>query len=75
MLLMAETLVLGPGQSHVAVPGLGQPIILFRHRDGLGMRHGGNLEVNGQPSTGRTILPPNAVVAGDEISFAIEPAA
>lgn len=74
VLLMAETLVLGPGQAHVAVPGLSEPVILFRHRDGLGMRHGGTLAVNGQPSSGRTILPGHAVIAGDEVSFAIDPA-
>ena len=44
-------------------------------REGLGVHHTGALEVNGQPSSGRAILPPNAVVANDEISFAIEPAA
>src|SRR5262249_61670413 len=42
VLLMADTLVLGNGpQAHVQVTELKQPIVLFRHRDGLGMRHQG----------------------------------
>src|SRR5207247_8039369 len=36
VLLMAETLVLGPGpQAHVAIPDLKQPLVLYRHKDGL----------------------------------------
>ena len=74
VLLMAETLVIGPNeQSHVTVPDLKQPIVLFRHRDGLGVRYKGELRVNGQVSAGRAFLPPVATVVGDEISFAIEP--
>ncbi len=75
VLLMAETLVLSAeAQSHVQIPELRQPIILFRHRDGLGIRHQGELRVNGQPSGGRMLLPPNATVSSAEIGFAIEPA-
>ena len=49
VLLMAETLILGPGpQAHVTMPDLKQPVILFRHKDGLGLRHAGPLTVNGQ---------------------------
>jgi hypothetical protein len=74
VILLAETLVLGPGPgSHIHAPDLKQPVVLFRHRDGLGMRHAGEFRVNGQKSTGRTILPPSATVAGEDIAFAIEP--
>jgi hypothetical protein len=74
VLLMAETLVIGPtAQAHITAAELTQPIILFRHRDGLGVRYKGELRVNGQVSAGRTFLPPVATVTGDEISFAIEP--
>ena len=39
VLLMADTLVLGPGpQAHVMVPDLKDPVVLFRHKDGLGVR-------------------------------------
>jgi hypothetical protein len=74
VLLMAETLVLGPeAHSHIVAPDLKQPMILFRHRDGLGLRHPGELRVNGQKSAGRTILAPRAAVAGEDIAFAVEP--
>lgn len=76
VLLMAETLVLGAGpQAHVSIPDLAQPVVLFRHRDGLMMRHDGVMHINGQPSvSGRTQLPPQVTVSGPEISFAVEPA-
>lgn len=75
VLLMAETLVLSAEpQSHIQIPELRQTLILFKHRDGLGLRHPGTLVVNGQRSTGRTLLPPQTTVSGDDIGFAIEPA-
>jgi hypothetical protein len=61
-------------QSHVPIADLAHPIILFRHRDGLGMRHQGEMRVNGQVSGGRTLLPPTATISGEDIGFAIEPA-
>jgi hypothetical protein len=73
VLLMAEALILGGPAPHIAIPGLEAPIVLFRHKDGLGMRYPNELLVNGQPSKGRTVLPPVASVAGDEVSFAVEP--
>jgi len=74
VLLMAETLVIGPtAQAHVTVADLKQSIVLFRHRGGLGVRYKGELRVNGQVSAGRAFLPPVATVTGDEVSFAIEP--
>ena len=48
-------------------------MVLFRHKDGVGLRHEGNLFVNGQKSAPRGVLGPNATVVGDEISFTIEP--
>jgi hypothetical protein len=74
VLLMADTLILGPGpQVHVAVPGLKQPVVLFRHKDGLGVRCVGGLTVNGQKTRDRALLGTNATVAGDDFAFAIEP--
>jgi tetratricopeptide (TPR) repeat protein len=75
VLLLAETLLLGPSeQSHVAISDLKKPVVLFRHRDGLGLRPAGEMCVNGQPCGGRTILPPAATVRGEDVSFAVEPA-
>ncbi len=74
VLLMAETLVLGGPAAHIPVPGLEEPVILFRGKDGLGMRYARPFHVNGQACEGRTALPPVAQVACDEVSFAVEPA-
>ncbi|HTU21173.1 MAG TPA: FHA domain-containing protein [Gemmataceae bacterium] len=77
ILLMADTLVLGDGpQVHVSVPDLKQPIVLFRQKDTLGIRHGGKLYVNGHTSGERLLLSDlHAMVSGENISFAIEPVA
>ena len=41
VLLMADTIVLGPGQNvHVELPELKQPVILFRQKNGMGIRIG-----------------------------------
>jgi hypothetical protein len=75
VLLLAETMVLGSGSAvHVSVPDLKEPIVLFRHKDGLGVRHGANLWINGEKSPGRTLLGAHANVTGDDIAFAVEPA-
>jgi hypothetical protein len=75
VLLMAETLVMGGSpQSHVVIPDRDKPIVLFRHRDGLGLRATAPMLVNGMKCNGRTMLPPDASVSGDDISFAIESA-
>ena len=74
VLLMADTLVLGPGaQVHVAMPDLKEPIVLFRQKDGLGVRYGGSLCVDGQRYRERGQLRPSSAVTGDDFAFAIEP--
>jgi tetratricopeptide (TPR) repeat protein len=76
VLLMADTLVLGPGpQSHVVMPGLKQPVVLFRHKGGLGVRHVGALAVNGRPFRDRATLEPGATasVVGEDFSLTLEP--
>ena len=74
VLIMAETLVMGGGeQVHLTVPDLMNPVVFFRHKDGLGLRHSGGLTVNGQKIPERTSLGPRAVVSGDDFAFAVEP--
>jgi hypothetical protein len=76
ILLMAETLVLGPGpQAHVPMPDVAKDVLLYRHKDGLGVRYAGPYRVNGRPAEEREGLPPNATVTGPDFSFAVEPAA
>ncbi len=74
VLLMADTLVLGPGtQVHVTMPDLEQPIVLYRHKEGLGVRYPGNLSVDGRRCRERGLLAPTSTVTGDDFAFAIEP--
>jgi hypothetical protein len=72
VLLLAETLVLGRGQAHVAVPELPHSLVLFRHQGGLGMRYPAGFRLNGQPQTGRVLLPSQATITTDELAFAVE---
>jgi tetratricopeptide (TPR) repeat protein len=74
VLLMADTLVLGAGaQVHVALPDLPSPLILFRQKDGLGVRFAGNMTVNGKACRERCTLEPGATVSGDDFALTLEP--
>ena len=71
---MAETLVLGPGpQAHVTIPDLKQPVVLYRHKDGLAVRASGHLSVDGHSVKERGPLAENARVVGEDFAFALEP--
>jgi hypothetical protein len=73
VILMADTLVLGPGsQAHVTIPDLQQVVILFRQKGGLGVRCDGNLIVDGQTCRERAVLGPASQVRGDDFAFAVE---
>jgi tetratricopeptide (TPR) repeat protein len=74
VLLMADTLVLGPdSQVHVSMPDLEEPIVLYRHKDGLGVRHSGNITIDGQRHTERGLLGAKSTVTGEDFAFTIEP--
>ncbi len=74
VLLMADNLVLGSGaQSHVLMPDLKQPIVLYRGKDGLGIRHAGGLTIDGQRVKDRAILGPGCCISGEDFAFAVEP--
>jgi tetratricopeptide (TPR) repeat protein len=76
VVVLAETVVLAGGatNAHVGVPDLKRPIVLYRHKDGLGVHHEGELRVDGKKCVGRTFLGPRANVTGEDIAFAVEPA-
>jgi hypothetical protein len=74
VLLMADTLVLGPGENvHVAMPDLERTIVLFRQKEGLGVRCVGDFTVNGDRYRDRAGIGYQAAVAGDDFALAIEP--
>ena len=74
VILMADTLVLGPSsQVHVSMPDLRQPVVLFRQKGGIGIRHAGPFTVDGQRFQERGQLGPSSRAVGEEFSLAIEP--
>jgi hypothetical protein len=73
VLLMAETLVIGPAtQSHVQVPDMTQPLILYRTRDGLSARWAGNIVIGGKTYQERGPLMAGASLATEQISLTLE---
>jgi hypothetical protein len=72
--VMSDTLVIGPGpQAHLSVPDLLKPIVLFRHKDGLGVRYGGPLVVDGEIKNERALVGMRGNVTGEDFTFALEP--
>jgi len=74
VLLMAENIILGGGtQVHIAIRGLESNVILYRSKDGIGIRCNGSFLVDNSPCRERANLSlPASVTAGD-LSFTIEP--
>jgi hypothetical protein len=74
VLLMADTLVLGPGQQvHVPMPDLKEPLVLYRQKNCLGIRSASAFKINGQRMEERGLLEPGAHVVGEEFAFTLEP--
>jgi tetratricopeptide (TPR) repeat protein len=74
VLLMADTLVLGPGlHVHVTMPDMKDTVVLFRNKDGLGVRYAGKMSVDGHSCRERGTLGPSSSVMGDNFAFAVEP--
>jgi hypothetical protein len=55
------------------MPDLKQPVILFRQKNGLGIRTAGIMKINGQSVRERGTLEPGATVVGDDFSLTLEP--
>ena len=73
VLLMADNLIIGPGaQVHVPMPDADSNVILYRSKEGLGLRFVGPFRVDNQPYTDRAPLPIPCQVTADSFSFAIE---
>jgi hypothetical protein len=74
VILMADACILGPaGAGHLILPELNRPIVLFRRKDGLGVRAGGDLTVDGAAARDKAVLRPNSTVTGDDFRFTLEP--
>jgi hypothetical protein len=72
-ILMADTLVIGPQtQSHIQVPDMTQPLILFRNKSGLAARWPGDLTINGRTHQGRGPLDAGSTLVNEEITLALE---
>src|ERR1700722_16897848 len=73
VILMADTLVIGPEtQSHIQVPDMTQPLILYRNKSGLAARWPGNLTINGQTHQERGPLEAGASLCTEQISLTLE---
>jgi hypothetical protein len=73
VLLMADTLILGPGgQSHVRVPEQKRQVVLCRSKNGIGVRYAGELRVNDERLTNRADLTLPATVIADDLVFSVE---
>jgi hypothetical protein len=74
VLLMGDTVVLGRGpQCHVEIPELKKPLVLFRNKDGLGVKYANGFTVDGQRQQERAALGASSHVSGEEFAFALEP--
>jgi hypothetical protein len=75
VLLMANEVMLGPGpNAHVVLPDLPAPVLIYRSKDGLGVRvPGAPFRIDDARCHDRAALPLPAVVSADTFTFAIEP--
>ncbi len=72
-LLMADTLVLSGGtRGHVNVPGLCQPIIVYRQHEALALRYDGAIEIEGKRLHGRAPLDTGRTAELAEVSLTLE---
>jgi hypothetical protein len=75
VLLMADSLVLGPGgQAHIPIPDRKESIVLFRHKDGIGIRCPGDFSIDGKRCKDRGVMGLQASAQGSDFALAIEPA-
>lgn len=73
VLLMAESCVLGAKRhSHVHCPNWEQDVILFRQQEGLQVRSGGELSVDGSSVTGAARIVDGSRIEGQDFTMGIE---
>lgn len=75
VLLMADSLVLGPsGAVHVTVPHCEESLVLFRSKEGLGLRFPGEFFIDGKKHHEKGHLGLQATARGPGFALAVEPA-
>jgi len=74
VLLMANEVILGAGpQAHVQVPDLPGKVLLYRSKEGLGVRYAeGKFKINDQVCSERATLSLSAIFECSELSFTLE---
>jgi hypothetical protein len=74
VLLMGNEVIFGPSpHAHIIVPGLSTPVLLYRSREGLGVRvPGGLFRIDDRQCSDRATLSLPAVVSSDTFTFAVE---
>jgi hypothetical protein len=77
VLLMGNEVMLGPGpHAHVVMPWLPAPVLIYRSKEGLGVRvPGGPFRIDDRQCADRAALPLPAVVTAEAFTFAVEPVA
>lgn len=72
VLLLSESLIFGKEKSHVRVSSLRQPVMVFKSRGGLSVRHAGRMTLHGKQITDRAELPFDTPLLLDELGMALE---
>src|ERR1043166_5449696 len=72
VLLMADTLIIGPAeQSHVVVPEMSRPLILYRQQGGLAARWPGKFTVAGKQHQDRAPFEAGTTLTTEQISMTL----
>jgi hypothetical protein len=75
VILVADTIILGPGStSHIVVPHLDQEVVLCRRENGWTIRSSGNIEVDGEVRRNQAELASRGRIVGDGFSMTLETA-
>jgi hypothetical protein len=75
VILVADTIILGPGStSHIVVPHLDQEVVLCRRENGWTIRSSGNIEVDGEVRRNQAELVSRGRIVGDGFSMTLETA-
>lgn len=73
VLLMAETLILGPAtSSHVHCPHWSREVVLYRQGPDLVCRYRGRFEVDGTPAEGSSVISRASQIVGPDFTMSLE---